>query len=308
MAHIEIVDVAPRDGLQNAPWVLAPEVRAELATRLAGAGLQRQELVSFVSPDRVPQMARAEEVVAAVAPLVRERSCGLVLNETGFNRLLASGLRSARYTFGASDPFNRKNAGVSAHAGLQTGLQIVQRGRDHGVRVGVVIATSFGCPYAGEVDSAAVIAMAEAIAQARPDELVFADTIGVAVPRQVREIFAAAKEWDMPLGFHAHNTRNTGYACAITAIEAGASSLDASTGGLGGCPFAPGATGNIATEDLVYLLEREGISTGLDLDALLGITEWLRHLGFETPAQLTAARRFPPRPALLRLPGVPAGP
>jgi isopropylmalate/homocitrate/citramalate synthase len=296
MADVQIVDVAPRDGLQNAPRTLEPRVRAQFGSRLAAAGVQRQELVSFVSAKRVPQMAGAEEVVAAVAPPLRDRCCGLVLNERGFERLLASGLRDARYTFGASDPFNRRNAGQSTQEGLQTALRIIRRGHDEGVRVGVVIATSFGCPFAGEVDSAAVVAMAEQVARAGPDELVFADTIGVAVPRQVREVFVAANGWKVPLGLHAHNTRNTGYACAITALEAGATILDASTGGLGGCPFAPGATGNIATEDLVYLLEREGVATGLDLDALTEISAWLREMGFETPAQLTAARRFPPRP------------
>jgi isopropylmalate/homocitrate/citramalate synthase len=299
MSQVKIVDVAPRDGLQSAPRILEPNVRAELGERLAAAGVQRQELVSFVSAKRVPQMARAEEVVAAVTPLVRETASGLVLNENGFNRLLATGLREARYTFGASDPFNRKNAGRSAREGLDTGLRIIQTSRENGIHIGVVIATSFGCPYAGEVEPAAVIAMAEEIAQARPDELVFADTIGVAVPRQVREIFSAAKGWDVAIGLHAHNTRNTGYACAIAAIEMGAEIIDASTGGLGGCPFAPGATGNIATEDLVYMLEREGISTGLDIDSLIEIAEWLRHLGFETPAQLTAARRFPLRSVAL---------
>jgi isopropylmalate/homocitrate/citramalate synthase len=299
MAHVKIVDVAPRDGLQNAPQILEPMVRAELGARLAAAGVQRQELVSFVSPERVPQMAHAEEVVAAVTPAVRARACGLVLNETGFDRLLASGLRDARYTFGASDPFNRRNAGQSAEAGMRTAVRIVQRSRLAGVNVGVVIATSFGCPYAGEVDPAMVIAMAEEVARAGPDELVFADTIGVAAPRQVREIFAAAAGFGVPLGLHAHNTRNTGYVSAMVAIEAGATIIDASTGGLGGCPFAPGATGNIATEDLVYLLEREGMATGLDLDALIEISEWLRRMGFETPAQLTATTRFPPTPAAL---------
>jgi isopropylmalate/homocitrate/citramalate synthase len=301
MPRVEIVDVAPRDGLQNTPHILSPRVRAALGTRLTEAGVQRLELVSFVSPKRVPQMARAEEVVAAVAPAVRDRCSGLVLNEIGLDRLLHSGLRDVRYTFGASDPFNRKNAGTSAQEGLGTGLRIVQRSRDAGMRIGVVIATSFGCPYAGEVNPAAVLAMAEEIAQAGPDELIFADTIGVAVPRQVRQIFAAAAAWGVRLGFHAHNTRNTGYACAIAAIEAGATVIDASTGGLGGCPFAPGATGNIATEDLVYLLEREGITTGLDLDALIEISGWLRHMGFETPARMTASMRFPPSPPLERM-------
>jgi isopropylmalate/homocitrate/citramalate synthase len=294
MARVEIVDVAARDGLQNAARILEPVMRAELSARLAAAGVPRMELVSFVSPRRVPPMAGAEDVVTAVSSPVRERSCGLVLNETGFDRLLASGLRAARFTFGASDPFNRKNAGVSTAEGLQTALRIVRRGHAEGIHVGIVIATSFGCPFAGEVDPVAVIAMAEEIARAKPDELIYADTIGVAVPRQVRGLLAAADGWDVPLGLHAHNTRNTGYACAVAAIEAGAAIIDASTGGLGGCPFAPGATGNIATEDLVYLLEREGIATGINLDALFEVSAWLRRMGFATPAQMTAARRFPP--------------
>jgi (R)-citramalyl-CoA lyase len=294
MSDVKIVDVAPRDGLQNAPQILAPEVRSELGTRLIAAGVSRQELVSFVSPTRVPQMARAEEVVAGVPPRVRDRSSGLILNEQGFDRLLASGLRDARFTFGVSDDFNRINAGKSAREGLRTALRIVQRSRASGVRIGIVLATAFGCPYAGEVDPVTVISIAEEVAQAHPDELVFADTIGVAVPRQVREIFRATPTWELPLGLHAHNTRNTGYACAIAAIDAGATVLDASTGGLGGCPFAPGATGNIATEDLAYLLEQEGITTGLDLDALIETSAWLREVGLDTHAQMTAERRFPP--------------
>jgi isopropylmalate/homocitrate/citramalate synthase len=293
MAPVEIVDVAPRDGLQNAPQILEPAARAELGARLVAAGVRRVELVSFVSPRRVPQMAGAEDVVAAASSSVLDRACGLILNEAGLDRLLASGLRAARFTFGASDPFNRKNAGVGAAEGLRTALRVVERGRAEGLRVGVVIATSFGCPYAGEVDPATVIAMAEEIAAATPDELIYADTIGVAAPRQVRELMAAAAGWNLPLGMHAHNTRNTGYACAIAAIDAGATIIDASTGGLGGCPFAPGATGNIATEDLVYLLEREGIETGIDLDAVIEVSAWLRESGFDTPALLTAARRFP---------------
>jgi hydroxymethylglutaryl-CoA lyase/(R)-citramalyl-CoA lyase len=290
---VEIVDVGPRDGLQNATPTLDPETRAEFGRRVLAASVPRVELVSFVRADRVPQMYGPDEVIAALSPQERSRCCGLVLNERGFDRLAEAGLPGVRFTFAASDAFNQRNAGAGSDEGLERARQVVARAKAAGIAAGVVLSTSFGCPFSGEVAPQRVLALAESLDEAGADEIVFADTIGVAVPRQVREIVTGAAGLKARLGVHLHNTRSTGYACAFAAVEAGAVILDASLGGLGGCPFAPAATGNIATEDLVFMLEREGISTGVDLDALLEASEWLARLGFRVEAQLPKAGRFP---------------
>lgn len=286
---VEIVDVGPRDGLQNATPILSPAVRAEFGRRLLAAGVPRVELISFVSATRVPPMAGAEEVIAELSEAERARCCGLVVNERGYDRLVASGLRHARFTFGVSDAFNHRNAGVSATEGAAAARRVIERSVEDGGTVGVVLATSFGCPYAGEVDVDAVVAHAEALAAAGADEVVFADTIGVAVPRQVRELFRRTDGLPARRGIHLHNTRNTGYANAFAAIQHGAAVIDASLGGLGGCPFAPRASGNIATEDLVWMLEREGLATGVDLPALVAASDWLASYGFDLSAQVPNA-------------------
>ena len=293
MADVEIVDVGPRDGLQNASPTLDPETRAEFGRRVLAASVPRVELTSFVRADRVPQMYGPEEVIAALPEADLSRCCGLVLNERGFDRLVDSGLPAVRFTFAASDAFNQRNAGASADEGLRAARRVVARAKGAGLSAGVVLSTSFGCPFSGEVAAGRVVALAESLDEAGADEIVFADTIGVAVPRQVREILRGAAGLKARLGAHFHNTRNTGYACALVAVEEGAVILDASLAGLGGCPFAPAATGNIATEDLVFMLEREGIATGVDLDALLDASEWLAGLGFRVEAQLPKAGRFP---------------
>lgn len=294
---LQIVDVGPRDGLQNAPRSFGPELRAELCERLWAAGVRRMEAVSFVNPQRVPQMAGAEEVVAALPAPVLEAAEGLVLNERGLERLLLTDLRRARITFGVSDPFNRRNAGVSAQEGLEATIRMIGRAHEAGIWVGVGLATALGCPFAGEVAPEAALEAGRRAADAGADEVVFADTIGVAGPRAVRALVAPASAWGIPIGIHLHNTRNTGYANALAAIDAGATVLDAAVGGLGGCPFAPGATGNIATEDLLYLLDREGLEHPVTLTAILDVARWLgAATGFELPGQLHRVPAFPSVP------------
>jgi hydroxymethylglutaryl-CoA lyase/(R)-citramalyl-CoA lyase len=266
---LTICDVGPRDGLQNEPETLAPSLRAELVNRLAAAGLPRIEAVSFVRDDRVPQMAGAEEVIAAIDRRDRAEYAGLVLNEQGFARLRATGLDRVNVTLGATDTFNRRNGNASlADATARVERILAEADR----RTTATISVAFGCPFEGEVDPGAVVGLAGTLGA---DELVLADTIGVATPSAVRSLIERVGALGKPVGFHGHNTRNTGYANAVAALEAGATVLDASIGGLGGCPYAPRATGNIATEDLVYLLEGEGVETGIDLNALVDVSQWL---------------------------------
>jgi isopropylmalate/homocitrate/citramalate synthase len=293
-----VCDVGPRDGLQSAGTALPAAVRAGLVERLAAAGVPRIEAASFVHPERVPAMAGAEELVAALSPATAARSWGLVLNRRGYERLAVTALGGVRVTVAVSDAFNRRNAGASAADGLAAAVEIVSAARVAGLATCVVLATAFGCPFAGEVDTRAVLAAARQVAAAGPDEIVFADTIGVAVPRQVRALVPPALDLAPAIGVHMHNTRNTGYLTTYAAIECGARVVDASIGGIGGCPFAPGATGNIATEDLVYALDREGVATGVGMASLLETASWLREaLGVPLDGQLNRAGTFPPAAA-----------
>jgi hydroxymethylglutaryl-CoA lyase/(R)-citramalyl-CoA lyase len=290
-----LCDVAPRDGLQNHATVFVPGVRAELVDRLAATGLPCIEAVSFVNPARVPQMAGAEEVVAAIERRPGVVYAGLALNERGYDRLLATGLDEVHFAFASTETFNERNQGAAVADSIAAAARIVERAREDGVRSTVTIGASFGCPFEGRVDPGRVVEIAGQVADAAPDEIVLADTIGVGVPRQVSELVSAVARLGLPVGAHLHNTRNTGYANAIAAVEAGATMLDASLGGIGGCPFAPRATGNIATEDLVYLLHGEGIETGVDLDALIGVAEWLEGvLGHQLEGQVYRAGTFAP--------------
>lgn len=273
--RVEICDVGPRDGLQNDPKILEPETRAELVNRLASAGLPRIEAVSFVNPARVPQMAGAEEVVGAIDRVPGVVYAGLVLNEKGYDRLAATALDEAHFAFAATETFNLRNANASVQESLETAGRIVSRAREDGTRVTVTIGAAFGCPFEGRVEPARVLDLASQLVETGPDEIVFADTIGVGVPSQVTELVMEGVKLGRPVAVHLHNTRNTGFANAYAAIAAGASALDASVGGTGGCPFAPRATGNICTEDLVYMLHGEGIETGIDLDELISVAEWL---------------------------------
>jgi hydroxymethylglutaryl-CoA lyase/(R)-citramalyl-CoA lyase len=287
---VAICEVGPRDGLQNEDVTLAPAVRAELVTRLAGTGLERVEAVSFVNPERVPQMAGAEDVLAALAPDAFERCSGLVLNGRGFERALAAGVREVHYSFGATDAFNRRNANATVDEGLAGALEVITAAREAGLRVTVTVSVAFGCPYEGTVEPVRVLDLVERVAEREPDEVVLADTIGVATPGRVLALVREAMHIFARIGGHFHDTRGTGIANAWAALEAGAVSLDASVGGIGGCPFAPKATGNIATEDLVYLLDREGIETGIDLPSLLGVGEWVEGLlGHPLPGRVYRA-------------------
>lgn len=273
--RIAICDVGPRDGLQNDPKILEPSTRAELVNRLADAGLPRIEAVSFVNPARVPQMAGAEEVVAGIDRVPGVVFSGLVLNEKGYDRLASTSLDEAHFAFAATETFNVRNNNASVEESLQTAGRIVARAREDGRRVTLTIGASFGCPFEGRVEPEHVLDLAARLVESGPDEIVLADTIGVAVPSQVKHLVAEGMKLGVPIAVHLHNTRNTGFANAYAAVEAGATALDASVGGTGGCPFAPRATGNICTEDLVYMLHGEGIETGVDLDRLITVAEWL---------------------------------
>ena len=292
---VTICDVGPRDGLQNDPKTLPPETRAELVNRLAAAGVPRIEAVSFVNPARVPQMAGAEEVVAAIEREPGTVYAGLALNERGYDRLAATGLDEVHFAFAATETFNQRNSNASVAESLEAAGRIVTRAHADGIRATVTIGAAFGCPFEGQVDPGRILELAGTLAEADADELVFADTIGVGVPRQVRRLVGEGVALGKPVAVHLHNTRNTGIANAFAAVEAGASVLDASVGGIGGCPFAPRATGNICTEDLVYLLHGEGIETGIDLDGLIAVAEWLEGvLGRQLEGQVYRAGTFAP--------------
>jgi hydroxymethylglutaryl-CoA lyase/(R)-citramalyl-CoA lyase len=282
--RVTVCDVGPRDGLQNEPETLEPAARAVLVNRLAAAGLPRVEAVSFVRGDAVPQMARAEEVVDAIERREGTEYSGLVLNERGYERLAATPLDRVNCTLGATDTFNRRNANASLGEAAARVERILERADRPAT---VTISVAFGCPFEGPVEEDAVLALARRF---DGHEVVLADTIGVATPSRVR----ALVERSGAAGFHGHNTRNTGYANVLAALEGGATILDASVGGLGGCPYAPRATGNVATEDLLYLLEGEGVETGVDLDSVIETAEWLEGvLGRRLEGQVYRAGRFP---------------
>jgi len=269
---VTVCDVGPRDGLQNEPEVLAPEVRAELVNRLAAAGLRRIEAVSFVRAERVPQMDGAEEVVAAIEQRAGTEYAGLVLNLKGYERLRATTLDRVNCTLAATESFNRRNGNMSLEEATAQAQSILEASD---LPTTATISVAFGCPFEGRVDPGRVFELCEEL---DTREVVLADTIGVATPTQVKHLVERVSILGAEVGVHLHNTRNTGFANAYAALEAGATLFDASVGGLGGCPYAPKATGNIATEDLVYLLEGEGLETGIDLDALIAVSAWLEDL------------------------------
>jgi isopropylmalate/homocitrate/citramalate synthase len=281
---LTLCDVGPRDGLQNEAEALEPSTRAKLVNRLAAAGLPRVEAVSFVRDDRVPQMAGAEDVVSGIERREGTEYSGLVLNEQGYERFAATDLDRLNVTFGATEEFNRRNGNASLDEAVERVEGILAEAAKPAT---VTISVAFGCPFEGRVDPGRVVELAGRFDGA---EVVLADTIGVAAPREVRDLIARSGA----AGFHGHNTRNTGYANALAALEAGATVLDASVGGLGGCPYAPRASGNVATEDLVYLLEREGVTTGVDLDSLIAIAAWLEGMfGRKLEGQLYRAGTWP---------------
>ena len=304
MRSVEIVEVGPRDGLQSEPGVMPTAAKIEFIERLIAAGLRRLEVASFVNPKRVPQMADAEQVLAGLAKRPDVHYVGLVLNRKGFDRALAAGCTEVGMAVVASDTFNRRNQGVSTDESIAAWLDIAKAAHSADIRAQVTGSAAFGWPFEGEMPVARVVEVARRCAEAGPFEIALADTIGVGVPAQVTELVSAVRAvipGATRLRAHFHNTRNTGLANAWAAVQAGVTTLDASAGGIGGCPFAPAATGNIPTEDLVYMLRRSGIETGIDLDALIATGQWLQEtLGRPVPGMLVKAGNFP-RPQALQV-------
>jgi hydroxymethylglutaryl-CoA lyase len=294
---IGIVEVGPRDGLQSEAAVLPTATKIELIERAIAAGVKRVEVTSFVNPQRVPQMADAEAVLAGLPRRDDIQFIGLVLNRKGVERAIAAGCTEIGMAVAASDTFNRRNQGASTSESVEAWLEIATAARRAGLRAQVTISTAFGCPFEGKVPAERVVELARRVAEAAPVEVALADTIGVGVPAQVTELVGRVRESlpHLPLRGHFHNTRNTGLANAYAAVQAGVSTLDASLGGIGGCPFAPAATGNIATEDLLYMLGHSGFDTGVSLAAAIETARWLQsQLGHAVPGMLVKAGDFPP--------------
>jgi hydroxymethylglutaryl-CoA lyase len=293
---IGIVEVGPRDGLQNEAASLPTAVKLEFIRRAVDAGLRRIEVASFVNPKRVPQMADAEAIYRALPQRDDVTYVGLVLNRAGFERAAAAGCREIGMVVFTTDEFNRRNQGVTSADSQRAWREIAAAAHAAGIRAQVTISAAFGCPFEGEVPVQRVVDLAREIAEAQPFEIAIADTIGVGVPGQVAETFGRVAEAvpGIALRGHFHNTRNTGLANAYAAYVAGARVLDASLGGLGGCPFAPAATGNIPTEDLVYMLGRMGVETGVDLAGAIDTARWIeQHVGHAVPGMLVKAGEFP---------------
>ncbi len=295
--QVTVCDVAARDGLQNDAATLEPSVRAELCRRLAAAGVKRIEAASFVNPKRVPQMAGAEEVMSELGPAGDVVYAALALNLRGVERAIAAGAGEIHIAYPLTDTFGQRNQGMTVEQGASAAEAMIAAGHAAEIAVTVTLSVAFGCPFEGLVDPGVVSEHAHRMAAAGADELMLADTIGVGVPAQVRRLLpdAVAAMAGRPAGLHLHNTRNTGYANAIAGLEHGARVFDASLGGLGGCPFAPRATGNIATEDLIYLFDKEGVdSGGISLERLIEVTEWLAGvLGRDLPGLVYKAGPFP---------------
>lgn len=293
---IEIVEVGPRDGLQNESLTIPTEGKLELIRNVIAAGVRRIEVASFVNPRKVPQMADADAVAAGLPDISGVTYVGLVLNMRGAERALDTRLHELGAVSVASDGFAMRNQGQTSEESIEVAIGIIQRARQAGRDAQVSIATAFGCPFDGEVPADRIVAMARRLAAANPREIALADTIGVAVPRQVSDLVSRVRTevWPIPVRCHFHNTRNTGLANTWAAVEAGASTIDAALGGLGGCPFAPGAAGNVPTEDVQYLLERSGVRTGVDLDTLIIASRHFgRMMGKKLPSMVAQAGTFP---------------
>ena len=297
--RIEIVEVSPRDGLQNEKQPVSTAQKLELIGRALAAGIRRVEATSFVNPKRVPQMADADAVMAGLKGRDDAAFIGLALNGKGVDRAIAAGCDEINFVVVASDTFNRKNQGVGTEESLAAWTAIARQAKAAGKRCSITIGAAFGCPFEGEVPATRVLDVAERALAAKPDEIALADTIGCGVPSQVTALLSGLKAMGgtATLRCHFHDTRGTGLANVAAAVEAGVDALDASIGGVGGCPFAPAATGNIATEDTVWMLERMGISTGIDVDALVAAAHWLEEvLGKRPPGAISRAGVFPPAP------------
>ncbi len=294
---VEIVEVGPRDGLQSEKRHWSVDERVEMIDRLIATGIRRIEAVSFVHPKRVPQMAFAEEVMAKINRVEGASYIGLALNLRGVERAIDAGVDEIRYVGVASETFNQKNQGASMDETLAGFEAIASRVLDAGIKLSGVIGASFGCPFEGEVPVENVIKVAKRLVAGGAVEIGIADTIGCAVPNQITarvEAVRAVIGEDIPFGCHFHNTRNTGIANAAAAVMAGVRILDSSVGGIGGCPFAPRATGNIASEDLGFLLRNMGYETGVDLNALIGVAEWTQgYFDAPLPGQVMKAGLFP---------------
>ena len=299
--RIEIVEVGPRDGLQNEKSILDVSQKLEFIHRLEDAGARRMETVSFVNPKRVPQMAGAEEISAALAHQDGRSRIGLVLNERGWDRCVEAGCDEGNVVICATDGFGIRNQGASVDEQLAALRNMAaKRELNGGPFMSVTVSVAFGCPFDGEVSDEQVLKIARVVDELKIPELALADTIGMADPWLVRRRIEKTREAapNAKLRLHFHDTRNTGLANAYASVEAGIDILDASCGGLGGCPFAPAATGNIGTEDLVYMLERAGFETGYDLDKLIETGRWVSGLLGKAPAAaLTRAGPFPAREA-----------
>ncbi|HEY2678998.1 MAG TPA: hydroxymethylglutaryl-CoA lyase [Steroidobacteraceae bacterium] len=296
MSDIEIVEVGPRDGLQNEAVLFTTEQKLEMIRRALASGVRRIEVASFVNPKLVPQMADAEAVSAGLPRREDVIYIGLVLNKRGALRAIEAGLDELGAVCAASDGFAIRNQGQTSEESLEMCCDVVRLAQQEGRRAQITISTAFGCPFDGEVDPQRVIDMARKAAAAGPVEIAIADTIGVAGPRDVADLVTRLRAAidPLPVRVHFHNTRNTGLANVWAAVNAGAKTVDASLGGLGGCPFAPRATGNVPTEDVVYLLERSGYHTGLDIGVLIQTSEWLAHeMGRELPGMVSRAGNFP---------------
>lgn len=294
---VEIVDVGPRDGLQAQPQLLDTDSKLALIERLVDAGVRRVEVASFVNPKRVPQMADADAIIARLPRRAGVSYIGLVLNLQGFERALASGVEQINCAAVSTDSFCLRNQGKTSAEMMAEIASLARQAQDVRRFFGVTIAASFGCPFEGEVAPATVVAIAEQLHGMGVDEISLADTIGVAVPSDVKRLIEAVRPriGATPLRVHFHNTRGTGIGNVYAAVESGVRIVDASCGGVGGCPFAPGATGNVGTEDVLYLLHRMGYETGIDITKVIATSKWLEGpLQAPMQASMTRASLFPP--------------
>ena len=299
MSSIQIVEVGPRDGLQNEPDIVSTADKLEMIGRMIDAGARRLEVASFVHPQRVPQMADAEAVIAGLPDRKDVSYIGLTLNKRGVLRALATkeggrrGVDEIGCVIVATDTFGQKNQGQTVAESIAEASEMIRFAKENGLVAQVTISAAFGCPFEGDVPAQRIVDIARAVLEAGPSEIALADTIGVGVPAQVTDLYGRLREFvpaDIPLRAHFHNTRGTGIANAWAAIQAGVRVLDASLGGLGGCPFAPRATGNIATEELIYLAERSGLDHGMNLDAAIAANRWMAGiLGRELPSLVARA-------------------
>ena len=293
---ITLVEVGPRDGLQSEPEILTTDSKVLFIERAIDAGIRRLEVASFVHPKRVPQMADAEALIERLPNHDDVSYIGLIMNERGLDRALETKIDEIGMVIVSTDTYNRKNQGVDTDESVRVWGEIARRAQQNGLRANIMISSAFGCPYEGEVKVERIVELAKRVIEADPAELGIADSIGVAVPTQVTELLGRIGEviGDLPLRCHFHNTRNTGLANAQAAVESGVTYLDASIGGIGGCPFAPAATGNIPTDDLLYMLDRSGVETSVSLEKIIEVSRWLeQELGRDVPALLPKAGIFP---------------